>query len=87
MKIEILTLFNSLFSGEANEVILPGDDGEFSVWDFHQACLYSLRAGRIIIRNRAKTAKVQGQNKENSILIKRGLASIGENKLTAMVEI
>ena len=76
MKVEILTIFKSLFSAEANEVILPGEDGEFSVWDFHEPCLYSLRAGRIIM-----------PKKSNSIAIKRGLAIIGENKLTAMVEI
>jgi len=87
MKVEILTIFKSLFSAQANEVILPGDDGELSIWDFHQPCLYSLRAGRIIIRDREKIGQAQGQNKSNSVPIKRGLAIIGENKLTAMVEI
>ena len=86
MKVEILTIFKSLFSAQANEVILPGDDGELSVWDLHQPCLYSLRAGRIIIRDRA-SGQAQGPHQSNSIPIKRGLAIIGENKLTAMVEI
>jgi F0F1-type ATP synthase epsilon subunit len=87
MKVEVLTLFKSLFSAQATEVILPGYDGELSVWDLHQPCLYSLRAGRIIIRDRAKAGQAQGPNKSNSVPIKRGLAIIGENKLTAMVEV
>jgi F0F1-type ATP synthase epsilon subunit len=87
MKVEILTIFKSLFSAQADEAILPGEDGEISVWDLHQPCLYSLRAGKIIIRDRSKVGQAEGPNKSNSIPIKRGLAIIGENKLTAMVEI
>ena len=87
MKVEVLTLFKNLLSVQATEVILPGEDGELSVWDLHQPCLYSLRAGRIIIRDRVKVGQAQGQNKSNSVPIKRGLAIIGENKLTAMVEV
>jgi F0F1-type ATP synthase epsilon subunit len=86
MKVEILTIFRSLFSAQANEVILPGEDGEISVWDLHQPCLYSLRAGRIIIRDRGKARQAQGPKISNSFPIKRGIAIIGENKLTAMVE-
>ena len=87
MKVEVLTLFKNLFSAQATEVILPGEDGEISVWDLHQPCLYSLRAGRIIIRDRVKVGQTRTDNKSNSVSIKRGLAIIGENKLTAMVEI
>jgi F0F1-type ATP synthase epsilon subunit len=76
MQVEILTIFKSLFSAESHEVILPGDDGEFSVWDLHQPCLYSLRAGRIIMSGQAA-----------SVPIKRGVAIIGDNKLTALVEV
>ena len=76
MKVEILTLFKSLFSLEVHEVILPGQDGEFSVWDTHEPCLYSLRSGRITMPGIAK-----------SVAIKTGIAVIGENKLTALVEV
>ncbi len=87
MQVEILTIFKSLFSAQANEVILPGEDGEFSVWDFHHACLYSLRAGRIIIRDRPKAGITQEPDKIKSVPIKKGFVSIGDNKLTAMVEV
>ena len=87
MKVDILTIFKSLLSVQANEVILPGEDGEVSVWDLHQPCLYSLRAGRIIVRNRVGIGQAQGPDGAKSIPIKRGIAIIGENKLTAMVEI
>ena len=87
MKVEILTIFKSLFSAQATEVILPGDDGELSVWDLHQPCLYSLRAGRIIIRDRVKVGQARGSRKSNSVPIKRGVAIIGDNKLTALVEV
>ena len=60
MKVEVLTLLKSLFSAQATEVILPGEDGELSVWDLHQPCLYSLRAGKIIIRDRVKAPPLDG---------------------------
>jgi len=38
-----------LFDGFVKEVVLPGEDGEFSIWDFHQTLLARLREGDIIL--------------------------------------
>ncbi|MFC1658231.1 hypothetical protein ACFL1D_02470 [Candidatus Omnitrophota bacterium] len=37
------------FDGFVKEVVLPGEDGEFSVWDFHQTLLSRLREGEVTL--------------------------------------
>jgi F0F1-type ATP synthase epsilon subunit len=78
MEVIIRTMLKDLYNGRAKEVILPGDDGEFSVWDFHQPCLYRLRQGLI---------KVKIGEGEEKFLIKTGIAKIDSDGLVAMVEI
>lgn len=89
-------MFEKLYDAEAREVVLPGANGEFSVWDFHQPCLYSLRAGRITIiqgtgyrgqGTGAMNPEPRTLNPENSILIKKGMAQMVSNRLTIMAEI
>lgn len=79
MDVSVITMHEKIYEGKANEVILPGDDGELSVWDNHRPCLYALRVGRITI--------IHGANLKSSILIKRGIVHAEANRLTAMVEI
>jgi len=81
MKVSVLTMYEKLCEIEAKEVILPGEDGELSVWDNHQPCLYALRAGKITIVTEPKTPIM------SSISIKRGIVHVEANCLAAMVEI
>ncbi|MDD2752680.1 MAG: hypothetical protein PHN59_06070 [Candidatus Omnitrophica bacterium] len=81
MKVTIHTAFERLFEDQASEVVLPGEDGEFSVWDFHQPCLYSLRRGwlRVIPRRGSK-------ENEYRLLIKRGVAKVDSRSLVIIAE-
>ena len=47
MEVKIISHQNVLFEGESKQVVLPGEDGELAVMDFHQSCLCSLRQGQI----------------------------------------
>lgn len=80
MKVTIHTAFEKLYEDQAREVILPGEDGEFSVWDFHQPCLYSLRRGWLRIVPREK------KEKEYRLMIKRGVAKIDSRSLVILAE-
>ena len=82
MKVKIATPQEKLFEAEASEVILPGSDGELSVWDFHQPFFYALRPGRIKIKLRRL---IDGKN-EARLPIKRGFARMDFNELTVLVE-
>lgn len=73
MKVEILTPRKVLFSGEAAEVILPAEDGEMSVWDFHEPCMCRLKSGKV---------RLNGLD----LAIRRGMARADVQGLTVLVE-
>lgn len=79
MKVNILTARQKLYSDEAMEVILPGEDGEFSIWDFHQPCIHKLRAGQIKVREKKNSP-------EKLFAINTGIAKVLSGSLTVMVE-
>jgi F-type H+-transporting ATPase subunit epsilon len=83
MKLTILTPREKIFEDEVQEVMLPGADGEFSVWDFHQPFLYRLNEG--IIRIVARGQKRSGDIK--TFEINDGMAKMNKNELTIMIEV
>lgn len=83
MKIKILSARRELLSGEASEVVLPGEDGELSVWDFHQPCMTRLKQGRI--RVRVRNIK-EGTERQENFLIARGVARVAPAGLSILVE-
>jgi F0F1-type ATP synthase epsilon subunit len=84
MKVRIHAVDKTILDAEATEVVLPGWDGEFTAMDFHQPCLYALRAGKIRVK-RQKTED-RRQKTEEKIAIKKGVAKIASNELIALVE-
>jgi F-type H+-transporting ATPase subunit epsilon len=80
MKVTIVTPQELLFEGEAKEVILPGQDGEFSVLDFHQPCVYALRQGQIRTISGARRAS------PGRYFIQGGVALVELGKLKVIVE-
>ena len=62
-----------IFQGKASSVILPGEEGELSVLDFHQSIISCLKDGMIRIDN-------------TPIAIKRGIARMQGEELCILVE-
>jgi len=97
MRLSILEPRRVVFEGNAKEVILPAEDGEICVLDFHQPFLYSLRSGNVRIRGGwAKTENSdefeeeqapQVSYSEDTIRIKYGIAKMTRNELTLIVEL
>lgn len=58
----------------ASSVVLPGEEGEFSVLDFHQPIVSCLKEGVVKI------------DEKQSIPIKRGIARMEGNELVVLVE-
>lgn len=83
MKIKILSAFQEVLSGDAKEVILPGEDGEFSVWDFHQSCIIRLKSGRIRVRFQNGKQEV---DRHEDVLITRGMARVNMLGLSILIE-
>jgi F0F1-type ATP synthase epsilon subunit len=64
---------SSIFKKTAYKVVLPGVDGQLSVWDFHQAMVVSLKKGKISI------------DEKEYIFIEEGVAKMQSNELVLMV--
>jgi len=58
----------------ASCVVLPGEEGELSVMDFHQAIVACLKEGIVKVDNKC------------SIHIKKGIARMEGNELSVLVE-
>ncbi len=86
MKVLVHTAQEKLWEDNAKETVLPGEDGEFSVWDFHQDCVYRLRPGNIKIKPSLAGADAQVRNQNIKILIKRGIAEVKANRLFLLIE-
>jgi len=76
MRVSVLNQKQVIYAGNVKEAVLPGEDGEFSVLDFHQPFLYRLRSGFINL----KEAKA-----ENRIRIKDGVARMLGNELVICI--
>ena len=74
MRVRILDAQKVIYEGDFKEVLLPGEDGELSVLDFHQPFLYRLRKGYIQLQP------------HRHFLIKDGVAKMQNNQLIIMVE-
>lgn len=81
MKVIIHNFISKLFDAEAKEVILPGEDGELSVLNFHKRCLYSLRSGQVKV-----TAGRPGEDAGMLFPLKKGLAKIAPDKVVVLIE-
>ncbi len=86
MKVTIETMFERLYEDEAMQAILPGDDGEFSVWDFHQPSLHSLTNGWVRIIPRVIKSGIKLADAEYRLRIRRGIANIKSRVLVLIVE-
>ncbi len=63
-----------IFQELVSSVVLPGEDGELSILDFHQVIIVCLKKGVIKI------------NEKFLIKINRGIAKMQKNQLTILVE-
>ncbi|MFZ2602841.1 MAG: hypothetical protein WAX79_02430 [Candidatus Omnitrophota bacterium] len=96
MRLSILEPRKIIFEGNAKEVILPGEDGEICVLDFHQPFLLGLRSGNIKIKGGWADNVIQDELDEqmppvvysaDTVKIKYGIAKMTRNDLILIVEL
>jgi len=73
LKVKILSPQEVIFEGQAKSVIFPGEQGVFEVLPFHKRLISRLIAGALFVDDRA-------------FPIKRGVAQVDQNNITAVVE-
>jgi F-type H+-transporting ATPase subunit epsilon len=77
-KLEILTPNGEIFNDDVVSVVLPGEEGEFGVLAGHASLTTLLTSGVVDVEKEDKTVE--------SILIKWGVAQIGEDRVVVLVE-
>lgn len=73
LKVLVLTPEKIVYRGNAESVILPGERGVFEVLPHHKKLLSRLLGGQVVIDQKA-------------FRIRRGIAKIGMNEVTLIVE-
>ncbi|MEA3328881.1 MAG: hypothetical protein U9Q08_04035 [Candidatus Omnitrophota bacterium] len=63
-----------VFSGMTNSVALPGQEGEFSLLDFHQSMVSCLQKGKVEVEGNPPLA------------IEKGISRMEGNELSILVE-
>ncbi len=75
MALEVLVLDERqiLFKGEAQKVIVPGEEGAFEILVYHKPIFSRLLSGKIMID-------------KNSFALRRGIVKCYQNKVTIILE-
>ncbi len=68
-----ITSVSVIFKKNASSVVLPGEEGQMTVLDFHQSFIVTLEKGIVKIDNL-------------NIHVKKGIAAMKDNKLSMLVE-
>jgi F0F1-type ATP synthase epsilon subunit len=74
INVSIMDQRRVIFDGIANSVVLPGNEGEFEILDFHKPIISFLRKGDIVID-------------EIGFPISKGVARFSGDELVALVEL
>ncbi|MCS6981534.1 MAG: F0F1 ATP synthase subunit epsilon [Flavobacteriales bacterium] len=78
MLVEVITPDETLFSGSARLVSLPGSDGSFALLNRHAPIISTLKAGRLKI--------ITQDNQTLFFEIQSGVVEMSRNKATILVE-
>ena len=75
MTVHILTPDETLYSGEAVYVVLPGSDGSMGIMERHAALITTLQSGDVIVRT--------GKGEE-TFAVKGGTVEVLNNVVTVL---
>ncbi len=78
MVVDIITPDESLFTGEAKAVTVPGIDGSLGILDRHAPLISALKKGKVKVTNPS--------GKETVFEIEGGVAEVKENKIIILAE-
>ena len=79
IEVEVVSAEESIFSGEAEFVVLPGEVGELGVYPNHTPLITRIKAGAVRIR-------VPGENRDELIFVAGGILEIQPNLVTVLAD-
>jgi F-type H+-transporting ATPase subunit epsilon len=79
LHVDIVSAEHSIFSGEAEMVIAPGESGELGVLPEHAALLTRIKPGTLRI-------KIPGENREEIIYVSGGMMEVQPHVVTVLAD-
>ena len=79
IQVEVVSAEESIFSGEAKFVVLPGEVGELGVYPNHTPLITRIKAGAVRIR-------VPGENRDELIFVAGGILEVQPNMVTVLAD-
>ena len=79
IQVEVVNTEESIFSEEAEFVVLPGEVGELGVYPNHTPLITRIKAGAVRIR-------VPGENRDELIFVAGGILEIQPNLVTVLAD-
>lgn len=77
MKLTIATIDQTLFSGDAEAVSVPGAAGDMTILTHHTPLIATLRSGRIVVRTKKATPL--------EFPIERGFLEVGKEETVVLI--
>ena len=77
--VDVVSVEEQIYSGEAEFVVLPGIDGELGVYPRHTPLLTQIKAGIVRI-------KVPGQAEEVPVYVRGGFLEVQPDKVTVLAD-
>ena len=79
IQVEVVSAEESIFSGDAEFVVLPGEVGELGVYPNHTPLITRIKAGAVRIR-------VPGESRDELIFVAGGILEIQPNLVTVLAD-
>ncbi len=76
MKVRIAKVGESLFSGEARSLSVPGSEGDMTILPNHAPLISALRAGKVTVRT---------EDGEHDFEIQKGLVEISNDEVIVLL--
>src|SRR5262245_49773179 len=80
MRVDVVSAEESIFSGEAEFVVLPGEAGELGIYPRHTPLITGIKPGVVRIR-------VAGQAEEENVFIAGGILEIQPTVVTVLADV
>jgi F-type H+-transporting ATPase subunit epsilon len=77
--VDVVSAESSIFDGEAEFVVLPGESGELGIFPQHTPLITRIRPGSVRI-------KLAGQQQEELVFVAGGILEVQPNRVTVLAD-
>lgn len=77
--VDVVSAEQSIFEGQADFVVLPGESGELGIYPQHAPLITRIRPGAVRI-------KIAGQSEEEFVFVAGGILEVQPNRVTVLAD-